>query len=188
MAQLGARLDGIEEVEGSNPFGSTSLRLRQRSGGCRAAAQRAKAGAAIAVLRLHEPSPLLRRCFPQMIFARIPAMSGETFHVERRPGLSGAIDILTVKGPITQSTSPAFQEAISTVTAPRLIVDLTEMPSVDSQAVGALVRAFVTCNKAGRRLAFVGLNHRVKNVLKITGVEPLFDTYASVAEAESRLN
>ena len=23
MAQLGARLDGIEEVEGSNPFGST---------------------------------------------------------------------------------------------------------------------------------------------------------------------
>jgi len=140
------------------------------------------------VLRLGEPSPLLRRCFPQMIFARMPAMSAETFHVERRPGLSGAIDILTVKGPITHSTSPAFQEAISTVTAPRLIVDLTEMPSVDSQAVGALVRAFVTCNKAGRRLAFVGLNHRVKNVLKITGVEPLFDTYASVAEAEARLN
>ena len=25
MAQLGARLDGIEEVEGSNPFGSTSF-------------------------------------------------------------------------------------------------------------------------------------------------------------------
>ena len=24
VAQLGARLDGIEEVEGSNPFGSTS--------------------------------------------------------------------------------------------------------------------------------------------------------------------
>ncbi len=30
MAQLGARLDGIEEVEGSNPFGSTSLRPRKR--------------------------------------------------------------------------------------------------------------------------------------------------------------
>ena len=25
MAQLGARLDGIEEVEGSNPFGSTNV-------------------------------------------------------------------------------------------------------------------------------------------------------------------
>jgi hypothetical protein len=27
VAQLGARLDGIEEVEGSNPFGSTSSNL-----------------------------------------------------------------------------------------------------------------------------------------------------------------
>ena len=27
MAQLGARLDGIEEVEGSNPFGSTIFTL-----------------------------------------------------------------------------------------------------------------------------------------------------------------
>ena len=25
VAQLGARLDGIEEVEGSNPFGSTKI-------------------------------------------------------------------------------------------------------------------------------------------------------------------
>ena len=31
VAQLGARLDGIEEVEGSNPFGSTSLRPRRRA-------------------------------------------------------------------------------------------------------------------------------------------------------------
>ena len=115
-------------------------------------------------------------------------MSVEGFRVARRPGLGGAIDILIVKGPITHSTSLEFQEAVSTVTAPRLIIDLTDMPSVDSQAVGALVRAFVSCNKAGRRLAFVGLNHRVRNVLKITGVEPLFDTYESVAEAESRLH
>jgi len=115
-------------------------------------------------------------------------MSPGPFQVERRVGLSGAIDILTVKGPITYSTSPAFQEAASTVTAPRLIIDLADVPSVDSQAIGALVRVFVSCNKAGRRLAFTGLNHRVRNVLKITGVEPLFDTYESVTEAEARLS
>jgi hypothetical protein len=27
VAQLGARLDGIEEVEGSNPFGSTKFQI-----------------------------------------------------------------------------------------------------------------------------------------------------------------
>lgn len=31
VAQLGARLDGIEEVEGSNPFGSTSFRGKSES-------------------------------------------------------------------------------------------------------------------------------------------------------------
>ena len=32
MAQLGARLDGIEEVVGSNPIGSTNFELTKISG------------------------------------------------------------------------------------------------------------------------------------------------------------
>ena len=35
VAQLGARLDGIEEVEGSNPFGSTIyIRSDRKTGWC----------------------------------------------------------------------------------------------------------------------------------------------------------
>jgi hypothetical protein len=34
----------------------------------------------------------------------------------------------------------------------------------------------------------VGLNHRVRNVLQITGVDPLFDIYAAVADAEASLS
>lgn len=55
-------------------------------------------------------------------------------------------------------------------------------------AIGALVRAYVACNKAGRKLALVGLNHRVANVLRLTGVDSLFATYSDVAEAESVLS
>jgi anti-anti-sigma regulatory factor len=36
-------------------------------------------------------------------------------------------------------------------------------------------------------LALVGLNHRVHNVLHLTGIAPLFDTYDSVSEAEAGL-
>jgi anti-anti-sigma factor len=53
-------------------------------------------------------------------------------------------------------------------------------------AVGTLVRTFVSCHKSGRKLALVGLNHRVRNVLQITGIDPLFDIYATVAEAEAK--
>jgi len=98
------------------------------------------------------------------------------------------VHILSVKGSVTHGTSCALQEAVSAVPAHGLILDLTEVPSVDSMAVGALVRVYVSCAKGGRKLAFVGLNHRVRNVLQIVGVDPLFETYASIPEAESALS
>jgi anti-sigma B factor antagonist len=114
-------------------------------------------------------------------------MPSESLSVTEHAGSKAGVQILRVKGALTHISSSAFQEAVSAATAPCLILDLSEVPSVDSMAVGALVRAFVSCNKAGRKLAFVGLNHRIKNVLQLTGVDPLFDTYATIAQAEAAL-
>ena len=114
-------------------------------------------------------------------------MPAEPFRVAKRTGSNANVDILSVTGSITFSSSPAFQGAIAAASAPRLIIDLSEVPSVDSMAVGTLVRTFVSCHKSGRKLALVGLNHRVRNVLQITGIDPLFDTYATIAEAEAAL-
>ena len=125
--------------------------------------------------------------FAEASFARMRRMPTETFQVKERAGADERVQILEVTGSITSSTSDAFQDAVKRVSAPCLILDLTGAPSVDSMAVGALVRAFVTCNRSGRKLALVGLAHRVQNVLQLTGVAPLFDTYATVAEAERAL-
>jgi anti-sigma B factor antagonist len=111
-------------------------------------------------------------------------MSGEPFQVTSRAGASEDVRILVLRGAISLSQSAMFQEAVANATAPRLILDLTDVPSLDSMAVGALVRSFVTCNKAGRKLALVGLSHRVRNILQLTGVDPLFEIYATVADAE----
>jgi anti-sigma B factor antagonist len=120
--------------------------------------------------------------------AKMPCMLAESFQVARRAGANASVLILSVKGAINHSTSPAFQEAVRATDAPRLILDMSEVPSVDSMAVGALVSVFVSCNKSGRKLALVGLNHRIRNVLQITGVDPLFDVFATVPEAESALS
>jgi anti-sigma B factor antagonist len=115
-------------------------------------------------------------------------MSADAFQVAGREGAIAGVHILSVRGAVTHATSPAFQEAVRAVVAPAMIIDLTEVPSVDSMAIGALVRVFVACNKSGRKLALVGLNHRVKNVLQLTGVDALFDAYPTVSEAESALS
>jgi anti-sigma B factor antagonist len=115
------------------------------------------------------------------------AMSSQPFQVSQRPGSLATVQILSVKGAITFASAPAFQQALVAATAPRLIIDLTETPSLDSMAVGTLVRAYVSCQKAGRKLVLVGLNYRVKNILQITGVDPLFEIYPSITEAQAAL-
>ena len=114
-------------------------------------------------------------------------MPAQPFEVSHRTGSLATVQIITVKGAITFATSPAFQDAIAVATAPRLIIDLTDVPSVDSMAIGTLVRAFVSCHKTGRKLVLVGLNFRVKNILQITGVDPLFEIYQSISEAQGAL-
>jgi anti-sigma B factor antagonist len=104
-----------------------------------------------------------------------------------RAGSREGAHILELKGAFTSSSSPLFNDAVIGVAAPRLIVDLSEVPMMDSVAIGALVRAFVSCHKSGRKLALVGMNHRVQNVLHITGIAPLFDSYATVEQAEEAL-
>jgi len=118
---------------------------------------------------------------------RMRPMPNEPFRVIEQPGASEGLQILHLKGPITHESSPKLVEAVLAVSDLRMIIDLSEVPLVDSVAIGALVRAYVHCQKTKRRLAFVGMNPRVKSVLKLTGVDPLFDSYASIAEAESAI-
>lgn len=113
------------------------------------------------------------------------AMPHEPFRVIPQPGAIEGLQILFAKGPITHQSSSTLVDAVLAVSEKRLIIDLSEVPSLDSVAIGGLVRAYVHCQKTGRRLAFVGVTPRVANVLRLTGVEPLFDSFATLGEAES---
>lgn len=114
-------------------------------------------------------------------------MSAEAFSVSRRSGSNDDIQIVAPRGAISFATAPEFREAMEATTSKRVIIDFTEVPSIDSVAVGVLVRVFVTCHKSGRRLALVGLAHRVRNVLQLTGIDPLFEIFPTVTDAEHAL-
>src|ERR1700735_2815339 len=114
-------------------------------------------------------------------------MTHEPFRVFEQPGTKADQTILTLKGAMTSASAAAFVEAIAAGSSSRLILDMTDVPFVDSMAVGSLGRAFVSCHKSGRKLALVGLGHRVQNVMHLTGIGPLFDVYATVPEAEAAL-
>ncbi len=49
--------------------------------------------------------------------------------------------------------------------------DLTEVPYMDSTALGMLATHFVRCQKNGIRLSIAGANARVQELFRLTGME-----------------
>jgi anti-sigma B factor antagonist len=83
---------------------------------------------------------------------------------------------LRLIGPLTISTLFEFQNLVR-ASAGSMLVDMTQVPYIDSAGVGALVGAYVRHNKDGHGLTLAGVNERVRNILKGTRVEQFF-TYA----------
>jgi anti-sigma B factor antagonist len=82
--------------------------------------------------------------------------------------------ILRLSGPLLIGTLFDFQSKVRSNTSPTLVIDLTNVPYVDSAGVGALVGAYVTHQKENHSLVLVGANQRVRNTLHIAHVESFF--------------
>jgi anti-sigma B factor antagonist len=81
---------------------------------------------------------------------------------------------LKLSGPLTISTLFEFQNLAREDSPNGLILDLTNVPYVDSAGVGALVGAYVRQQKEGHSVTLVGVNDRVRSTLKVTRVESFF--------------
>lgn len=111
-----------------------------------------------------------------------PAMTVE------RLGPSGK-GVLCLRGPLTMENVTSFQNAIRREeNAEAVVVDLTEVPYVDSSGLGSLVSACVSRQKAGRRVALAGVNERVSRLFEITRVESLFLIFPTIEEAVDALS
>ena len=56
----------------------------------------------------------------------------------------------------------------------RVVLDLTELDSVDSMGLGTLVRLYVSAKSAGSCLELVNLNKKVRDLLGLTNLLSLF--------------
>jgi anti-sigma B factor antagonist len=103
------------------------------------------------------------------------------------PASNGGQSLMRLSGPILITNFFDFQNAVRGDTADTLILDLTEVPYVDSAAIGCLVNAHVSRTKAGRRLALVGEAERVQSILSITGVIKVFSLFPTLDAAGESL-
>lgn len=98
-------------------------------------------------------------------------------------------EVLTLSGPLTASNAPVFQNAMRReASANTLILDLSEVPYVDSAGLGLLVTAQVSRQKSGRQMVLSGINQRVQKLFDITRVASLFLIFSSPEEAITALS
>lgn len=65
----------------------------------------------------------------------------------------------------------------------KILLNLTEVPIIDSMGIGEIVRAFKRVQEAGGVLKLVGVTDRVYGALKITQLLDLIDSFKTEDEA-----
>jgi anti-anti-sigma factor len=69
-----------------------------------------------------------------------------------------------------------------------ILVNMADVTHVDSAGLGELVGAYTTVTKAGGSMKLVGLTKRLQDLLAITKLLTVFDTFDSEQDALKKFN
>jgi anti-sigma B factor antagonist len=65
----------------------------------------------------------------------------------------------------------------------KIVLNLAEVPYIDSAGLGEIVRTYTTVSRQGGSLKLLGLTKRITDLLSITKLLTVFETYEKEADA-----
>ena len=68
-----------------------------------------------------------------------------------------------------------------------MIVDMSEMPYMDSAGLGMIMNSYVSAQDNGRRFLLAGVNERIAAMLEMTKVQGVLKSFPTVDAAEENL-
>ncbi len=108
------------------------------------------------------------------------------FTIERSDPAVIALAGEVLGGPDALEFTQAISEIVREGTS-RLIVDMTDVPIVNSSGLGMLVNASTSLRSAGGRLAVSGANAKIRSLLKMTRLDTVFPSFDTREEAAASL-
>ena len=113
----------------------------------------------------------------------------QNVRIELSAGTRDGVQIIRVHGPMTIHNFFDFQDLTRQQgETPVLLIDFTDVPYIDSAALGSLVGIHVSRGKAGRKYALVNVNDRIQKLFAMTGVEQFLVSYKDIVAAETALS
>jgi anti-sigma B factor antagonist len=137
------------------------------------------------------PQPRLRLPNWRVPAATEPAQAKEfTMQIEER--IVDNVTILDLKGKVTLGEGDeALKDKINSLVQQgrtKILLNLGEVPYIDSAGLGQIVRTYTTVTRDGGQLKLVHLTKRIEDLLAITKLLTVFETFDSESEALKSYN
>jgi anti-sigma B factor antagonist len=120
-------------------------------------------------------------------FRAAPAAATEESGMQIEERVVNDVTILDLKGKITLGDGDeALKDKINSLVMQnrrRILLNLAEVPYIDSAGLGEVVRTYTTVSRQGGQLKLVNLTKRITDLLSITKLLTVFETFDSEADA-----
>jgi anti-sigma B factor antagonist len=99
----------------------------------------------------------------------------------------GDVIVIDVKGKVTLGQGDEIlKDKVNSLVNQghkKLVLNLAEVPYIDSAGLGEIVRAYTTVSRQGGSLKLLNLTKRITDLLAITKLLTVFETYESEPDA-----
>jgi anti-anti-sigma factor len=108
----------------------------------------------------------------------------DQIQIERTPGSTSDVTILTLKGPLTMGTLFDFQTVLRAPDLKSTIIDFSGVPYIDSAGLGVVLSHWAHTQTHGTKFAVVAMSEKVRVLLQMTKVDTLLPIFTTAADAE----
>jgi len=101
---------------------------------------------------------------------------------------NGTVTILDLKGNLIMGAEEELNRVINqavTEGQTHLLVNMAEVPFIDSSGIGGLIKSFSRVKGEGGKLKLLNPTHNARQLLSITGLLSVFETFNDEATALS---
>jgi anti-sigma B factor antagonist len=106
----------------------------------------------------------------------------DEFSIEQHSTPAG-FRVIRLKGWITAKNTPQLQDVIQQARGLNVVLDMEQVPYMDSSGLGALLNGYIGGQKYGGQLVLASVVPRVLELLQLTKVDALFRVYNTPEEA-----
>jgi anti-sigma B factor antagonist len=119
--------------------------------------------------------------------APLATLPGEESGMQIEERVVGTVTILDLKGKITLGEGDeALKDKINSLMhqdRKKILLNFGDVPYVDSAGLGEIVRTYTTVSRQGGQLKLVNLTKRITDLLSITKLLTVFETFESEPDA-----